>query len=107
MEILGVIFIIILTVATFAIPLLFAFNPKIKAKMMNTEVKATKYMMEESKDDIKSISSNMAEATEEAIETTTRAIKKGLETKEYIYCKHCGQKIDKDSKFCSKCGNEL
>ena len=27
-------------------------------------------------------------------------------TDEQIYCKHCGKLIDKDSKFCNKCGKE-
>lgn len=104
MEILGIILIIVLTIVTFAIPLIFVFNPKIRGKMMSTKIKATKYMMDESKNDIKSISSDMAEATEEAVETTTRAVKKGLTKEESIYCKHCGEKIDNDSKFCKHCG---
>ena len=25
---------------------------------------------------------------------------------DYVFCKHCGSKIDADSKFCKKCGRE-
>lgn len=63
-------------------------------------------MMDESKDDIESISTNMANATKDSIEITTRAIKKGFTEKENIFCKHCGSKIDEDSKFCKNCGKE-
>ena len=107
MSVFIIILIIVLTIATFTIPFIIAFNPKIRGKLMSTQVKATKYMMDESKDDIKSISSDMAEATEEAVEITTRAAKKGLTKEKSIFCKHCGQKCDKDSKYCSKCGKEL
>lgn len=105
----GILFVImgVVAVAGFVFALLFIFNPKIRGKMMSKGVKATKYMMEESKNDIKSISSDIAEATSDGIETTTRAIKKGLTKDESIFCKHCGAKIDKDSKFCNKCGKEL
>ena len=49
----------------------------------------------------------MADATADGLETTVRAIKKGITEEESIFCKHCGAKIDKDSKFCSECGKEL
>ena len=74
--------------------------------MMSKQVKSMKYMMDESKDDFESISTNMANATKDGIEITTRAIKKGFTEEEGIYCKKCGSKIDKDSKFCNKCGKE-
>ena len=72
---------------------------------MSREIKSMKYMMDESKDDFNSISTNMAYATKDGIKTTVRAIKEGL-TEENIYCKHCGSEIDSDSKFCKKCGKE-
>ena len=79
-------------------------SPKFRGKMMSKQVKSVKYMMDESKDDIESISTNMANATKGRIETTARAIKKGFTDEENIYCKHCGNKIDVDSKFCKICG---
>ncbi len=81
-------------------------SPKFRGKLMSQQVKATKYMMDESKENIESISTDMANATKEGIEITTRAIKKGFTEEEGIYCKYCGSKIDKDSKFCKHCGKE-
>ena len=98
----GVIF-----VAAVVFSLLMAFSPKFRGKMMSKQVKATKYMMDESKGDIQSVSTDMAEATSDAVEISTRAIKKGFTSEESMFCKYCGQKIDKDSKFCNKCGKEL
>ena len=80
-------------------------SPKFRGKMMSRQIKAGKYMMEESKEDIKSISDNMAYATKDGIKTTVGAIKEGLKG-ESIFCKHCGSSIDADSKFCKKCGKE-
>ena len=84
-----------------------AFSPKLRGKMLSKQIKAAKYMVEESKDDIEYISNNMADATKGGVETTVRAIKKGIvDDEEEIYCKHCGSRIDKDSKFCKNCGKE-
>lgn len=102
-------------------------SPKLRGKMMSRQFKSIKYMMEESKDDFANIANsainvkknildnNEAVLTEmvnqEAnivkggIETTVKAIKKGL-TEDKVYCKHCGVSIDFDSKFCKKCGKE-
>ena len=96
----------IFIVLVFVFVLLLMFSPKLKGKLMSRQIKATRYMMDESKDDIESISSNMADATKDGIETTTRAIRKGLTENGGIYCKYCGSKIDKDSIFCKKCGKE-
>ena len=101
------IFAIIFIVAAGSIAFVFAmmFNPKLNAKFLSKQVKAQKYMMDESKEDLKSITDNMAYATKDGIKTTVRAIKEGF-TNETIYCKHCGSEIDSDSKFCKKCGKE-
>lgn len=82
-----------------------AFSPKLRGKMMSKQVKSMKYMMDESKGDIKNISDDMAYATKDGIKTTVSAIKNGLQ-EESIYCKHCGTAIDSDSKYCNKCGKE-
>ena len=74
---------------------------------MSKQIKATKYMIDESKNDIKNISTNMADATKDGVEITSRAVKKGFtEEDERIYCKYCGNIIDKDSIFCKYCGRE-
>ena len=87
------------------IGLVLLFNPKIRGKLMGLQVKATKYMVEESKEDIKDISTNMAEATKDGVKITTGAIKEGF-SGETVFCKHCGSQIDVDSNFCKKCGKE-
>lgn len=80
-------------------------SPKFRGKMMGKQVQATKYMMDNQKDNIKSIATDAANASKEGIEITTRAIKDGF-TKSEAYCKDCGEIIDEDSKFCKKCGKE-
>ena len=103
-----IIFIAIFVVAVLIIifTIAMAFSPKLKGKMMSRQIKATKYMVDESKEDLQDISTNMADATKDGIETTVRAIKKGITEDEDMYCKHCGNKIDSDSKFCKNCGKE-
>ena len=80
--------------------LIMGFRPEI-TKM---SAKSAKYIQQENKEDFRYIASNTADIASEAITKTTTAIKKGLEDK--IFCKHCGEKIDSDSKFCNKCGKE-
>ncbi|MCQ2564463.1 MAG: zinc ribbon domain-containing protein [Clostridia bacterium] len=105
--------IVVITVAAIAMSIfvsLMIFSPKFRGKFMSKEIKATKYMMDESKEDFKSISTDMANATKDGVEITTQAIKRGLSeptNSEYYFCKYCGAKVDKDSKFCKNCGKEL
>ncbi|MBO5328444.1 MAG: zinc ribbon domain-containing protein [Clostridia bacterium] len=63
---------------------------------------SSKNIQQENKEDLKGIATNTADIVSDAITKTTTAIKKGLDDK--IFCKHCGEKIDSDSKFCNKCG---
>ena len=105
------------------------FSPKLRGKMMSKQVKATRYMVQESKDDmatigkdmtdvgaevadhavdehadtIKKVSDTMAQATRDAVRTTVSAVREGW-YKETVYCKYCGTSIDSDSKYCKKCG---
>lgn len=99
--------ILILTISLAIIVFVIAmmFDPKLKGKMLAKQIKAAKYMMDESKGDIKSISDDMADATKDSITVTTRAIRNGL-IDDQIFCKHCGKSIAKDSKFCKYCGKE-
>ena len=84
--------------------ILIIFNSKFRGKMMSKHVKVTKYMLDETKDDLKSITNTTADISSEAITKTTRAIKKGI--KDTMFCKHCGAEIDANSKFCNNCGKE-
>ena len=80
--------------------LIIGFRPEI-TKM---SAKSIKYIQQENKEDFKDIANNTADIASEAITKTATAIKDGLDDK--IFCKYCGEKIDSDSKFCSKCGKE-
>lgn len=101
----GIIWIIVSLVAAaiFVFVLLMIFSPKLRGKMMSKQVKATRYMAEESKEDIEIISETMADATQDAIRTTVSAVREGI-TGDIMYCKHCGKPIDRDSRFCKECG---
>ena len=80
-------------------------SPKFRGKMMSRQIKAQKYMMDESRDDLKSISDSVAYATKDGIKTAAGEIKEGF-TQSSMFCKHCGNKIDADSNFCKKCGRK-
>ena len=93
-----------ITIAGFIFGILMAVSPKLRAKFMSKQIKATKYMMDESKEDLKDIADASVEANSEAITKTVKAVKKGI--KDTKFCKHCGAEIDADSKFCNSCGGE-
>lgn len=65
----GIVFIFIITMSI---------SPKFRGKMMSRQIKASKYMMDESRENLKSISDDMAYATKDGIKTTARAIKEGF-----------------------------
>lgn len=120
----------ILTIFVLAIAM--AVSPRLRGKLMSRQIKATKYMFDESKDDLTDIGTtvgnvaantykNIIDANEDnlretftkqanmskdAIETTVRAIKDGITKDASIYCKHCGKPIDPDSEFCKFCGKK-
>ncbi len=121
----------ILILCIFAFVIAQLASPKLRGKMMSRQLKATKYMMNEAKDDLtemgtivgtinaetkknildqneeilKDVEKRQANIEKEGIRIKTRAIKEGLEQNK-IYCKHCGTTIDEDSKFCKHCGKE-
>lgn len=116
---------------TFVLMIALMISPKLRGKLMSSQIKATKHMMDYSKEDLKDILSTSADIginaekeildnneetmednvtrkaniNKKGIEITTNAIKEGL-TRSKIYCKHCGKLIDEDSKFCKSCGKE-
>lgn len=73
-------------------------------EMAKASAKTLKYIQEENKEDLTAIANNNAEIMRDAISTTASAIADGV--KKTMFCKHCGAKIDADSKFCSSCGKE-
>ena len=80
--------------------LVLGFRPEI-SKM---NVKTQKWIQDQNKEDLTDIASTKADISKEAITTTIKAVKDGWQNE--IYCKHCGEKIDADSKFCKACGKE-
>lgn len=116
---------------TFVLMIALMVSPKLRGKLMSRQIKATKHMMDYSKEDLKDILSTSADIginaekeildnneetmednvtrkaniNKKGIEITINAIKEGL-TRSKIYCKHCGKLIDEDSKFCKSCGKE-
>lgn len=121
----------ILVIVIFILVFILMFSPKLRGKFMSRNIKATKYMFDESKDDLTDIGATMgdiavktrkkvldkneknlkdmatrqANISKDAIEITARAIKEGFVT-DTVYCKYCGKSIDADSKFCKHCGKE-
>ena len=81
--------------------LIFGFSPEISKAQARTQ----KYVLNENKEDLKDIASNIADIQSEAIKKNAAAVKEGFQ-KDKIFCKHCGASIDADSKFCQKCGKE-
>ena len=80
--------------------LIMGFSPEI-AKM---KTKTARYIQEENKEDLTKIASNTADIMGDATTKMAKSFREGVA--DYKYCKHCGAKIDADSKFCNKCGKE-
>jgi phosphate/sulfate permease len=66
-----------------------------------------KYIQKENQNDLKEIVNTTADIAKDAVTTTTKAVAHGITNEETMFCKHCGAKIDVDSKFCKSCGKEL
>ena len=76
-----------------------------KPEITKHTIKTTKYIQEENKEELKEMLLTTAEIHSEAVTTTAKAVKAGMS--DTMYCKHCGQKIDSNSKFCKYCGKEI
>lgn len=126
----------ILIAITFIFTIALIFNPKLRGKMMSKQIKATKHMLDYSKDDLQDLMTTSAtigidtektildknedtlrnnvirkaNINKEGIEITTKAIKDGLssgkDNKNTKFCIECGKKIPTDAKFCLYCGKE-
>lgn len=78
-------------------------------EMAKFSVKTTKYIQQATKEDMTDIASTQAEIQSEAVKTIAGAVKEGLDGADEdktMFCKHCGAKIDEDSRFCKECGKE-
>lgn len=103
----SIIFIVMLIVFVvfFGFVVLMIFSPKMRAKMMSKNIKATKYVIDDQKENLEDIVTTSANIGKNGITITTKAIKDGL-TDNTIYCKYCGEIVDSDSVFCKKCGKK-
>lgn len=97
-------FVPIMILLIFAVTIISIVSPKFRGKLMSRNIKAMRYAVDESEEDLKTINDKTANAEADAITTKARALKKGF--KDEVYCKHCGYLIDSDSTFCKKCGKK-
>ena len=76
--------------------------------MMKNMLEVEKQILEENEEDLRNINKKSAEIESDGLEIKARAIKKGLvgDEGQTIFCRHCGQQIEADSKFCKYCGKE-
>lgn len=107
------------------------FNPNIRSKWVGRQLRIQKKVLEDNKDTIKDINAlggevaidsyneildkngdtlksaldKNADISKDSIKTVAKAIKDGV--KGEIYCKHCGNAVEADSKFCKHCGKRL
>lgn len=100
------ILVILIFILTFALFL----SPKLRGKFLSNQIKSIKYAVDDSKEDLKTISNISADVSSEAITKTVSSIKKGFTDnsfKDNTYCKYCGTGIDFDSRFCKNCGKKI
>ena len=107
-------------------------SPKFRGKIMSRQVKATKHMINYSKDDLEDIGTNLgnvavnmkknildeneeklrevmnqeADIKKDYVKTMASAVHDGFTNDDIMYCKHCGSMIDSDSSFCKNCGKK-
>lgn len=130
----SIVFIIVsvMTAAVFIFTILSLLSPKLRGKIMSRQIRATKHMVDYSKEDLEDISNNLgnvalktkknildeheedlkelanreANIKKDYVKTMVNAIHEVQNDKDTIYCKHCGGMIDSDSIFCKHCGKE-
>lgn len=100
---------------TFLFTIIMIVSPKARGKMMSRQIKAAKYMLDESEEDLRNMATKSANISKEGISITTKAIKDGFTDNGFdstsssnygYYCKSCGEPIDIDSIYCKKCGKK-
>ena len=81
------------------------FSPKLRAKYMSHQLKASKYVMDENEDILRELNKKGANIEREGIKIRTSAVKEGF-NQDTCYCSSCGKVIDTNSRFCKYCGEE-
>jgi hypothetical protein len=82
----------------------FKWHKKQLKKMANDMIDLHNEILDDNQQKLTKIANQSAEINSEAITKSAKALKK--EFKDTVFCKHCGESIDSDSKFCKKCGKE-
>lgn len=83
----------------FSISFIFiGFSPKIR----KIQIDSAKYFQEDNKEALTDMANTRADISKDAITEVAKAVSESI--RNHKYCKHCGAKIDADSKFCSECG---
>ena len=73
--------------------------------IVKAQIKAQKYVVTQTKEDLKDVAEIHGEIIEPVSEKAARGAKKGFtQEEEKKFCKMCGLEIDKDAKFCEHCG---
>lgn len=124
------IIVLVLVFGTFILAFFMMFSSKFRGKLMSKQIESMKYMtdyseedmekiltklnqvginskkniLDENEDTLKEIADKNADINKDAVKEYAKSIKEGLA--DTIYCKHCGEAIDSDSKYCKKCGKE-
>lgn len=94
-------FVAVIGVMLTALGITIGFSPEIA----KARAKTLRYIQEENKEDLTAIANNSAEIMSDAVSRTASALIDNVQ--KTMFCKHCGARIDTDSKFCSCCGKEL
>jgi len=82
--------------------------------MSEISVDAVGSVMQDKKENLKNIADTGAEISKDAIKTVSQSAAEGVTGEKNstnlrqhtCYCKHCGEQIDTDSKYCSYCGGK-
>ena len=77
---------------------------KILTKINQVGINSKKNILDDNEDTLKEIADKNADINKDAIKEYAKSFKDGL--KDTVYCKYCGEVIDSDSIFCTKCGKE-
>lgn len=76
-----------------------------RGAMDKATLEINKQIREENKEILTDIANTNAEIYKGSIGTIAKEVADNINNA--IYCKHCGAKIDGDSKFCKVCGKQL
>ena len=74
--------------------------------LASTAVKTKMNILNENEENLKELANREANIKKDYVKTMASALRDGLNDNDTIYCKYCGNMIDSDSTFCKHCGKE-